>query len=136
MLSSRLKAFVIPTSQSRPSGIVSQGLWTIWTPVPVDRTIVAAPICVASFAAGGQRANVVDEAGEEQEARTDEDADRAASSTVSGPSEDGEPHARGECGVDSDAADERRGGRPPAALVGRLLEVVRVARAKKRPHAR
>ena len=53
MLSSRLKAFVIPTSQITASAIAIDWLWTSWTVVPVASTIAAPPSCAASFAMGG-----------------------------------------------------------------------------------
>ncbi len=92
MLSSRLKAFVMPTSQSSPIGIVSQGLWTICTPVPVDRTIVGSADLGRELRGRRQRANVVDEAGEEKEACTGEDADELRRHRERS-EEDGEPHA-------------------------------------------
>ena len=52
MLSSRLNAFVIPTSQSSAIASASTVLWTSWTVVPVASTIAPAPTCAASFARG------------------------------------------------------------------------------------
>ena len=76
MLSSRLKAFVIPTSQRRPIGIASHGECTSSTPVPVASTIAAAASCAAELRERRQRADVVDEAGEEEEARAGVDAEQ------------------------------------------------------------
>ena len=52
MLSSRLNAFVIPTSQSSPIAHASTSLPTISTSSPLARTTTAAVICAASFAIG------------------------------------------------------------------------------------
>ena len=49
MLSSRLNAFVMPTSQRTPIAIAIRCTCTICTEVPVERTIAAAPSCAASF---------------------------------------------------------------------------------------
>ena len=52
MLSSRLNAFVMPTSQKIASGHATKCVWINWTPVPVESTITAAAICSASFSFG------------------------------------------------------------------------------------
>ena len=53
MLSSRLKAFVIPISQTIPIGMPIQWVLTISTLVPVDSTMIAAPSWLASLTSGG-----------------------------------------------------------------------------------
>ena len=75
MLSSRLNAFVIPTSHTTPSGIAIQGECTSCTCVPVERTTAAAPTCAASFANRRQRDEVVDKACDEEDRRAGEDPD-------------------------------------------------------------
>ena len=52
MLSSRLNAFVIPTSQRSPIAHARTSLPTISTLRPLASTMTAAPICAASFAMG------------------------------------------------------------------------------------
>ncbi len=52
MLSSRLKAFVIPTSQTSPSAVASTSLPTISTVRPDASTTAAAANWAASFAIG------------------------------------------------------------------------------------
>ena len=52
MLSRRLNAFVIPTSQKIASGHATTWVWISSTPVPVASTITAAAICSASFSFG------------------------------------------------------------------------------------
>ena len=52
MLSSRLKAFVIPTSQTSPTAVASTSLPTISTVRPEASTTPAAANCAASFAIG------------------------------------------------------------------------------------
>ena len=52
MLSRRLKAFVIPTSQSRPIAHARTSLPTISTLRPLASTTTPAVICAASFASG------------------------------------------------------------------------------------
>ena len=52
MLSSRLKAFVIPTSQMRPIPHARTSLPTISTSSPLASTTTAAVTCAASFAIG------------------------------------------------------------------------------------
>ena len=52
MLSSRLNAFVIPTSQTRPITIASTSLPTISTESPLASTIPAAANWAASFIHG------------------------------------------------------------------------------------
>ena len=52
MLSSRLNAFVIPTSQTSPIAQASTSLPTISTSSPLASAKTAAPICAASFAIG------------------------------------------------------------------------------------
>jgi hypothetical protein len=53
MLSSRLNAFVIPTSQTTPIGTAIQSFLTSSTVSPCVSTIAVAPSCAASFASGG-----------------------------------------------------------------------------------
>ena len=52
MLSSRLNAFVIPTSQRSPIARASASLPTISTERPAAKTTPAAANCAASFASG------------------------------------------------------------------------------------
>jgi hypothetical protein len=54
MLSSRLNAFVIPTSHTSPSTVAAMLLPTISTRTPATRTSTAAPTCAAIFASGGR----------------------------------------------------------------------------------
>ena len=53
MLSSRLKAFVIPTSQSTPSAAARTSFATISTDRPMTSAIAAAPNCAPSFTTAG-----------------------------------------------------------------------------------
>src|SRR6266540_3082389 len=53
MLSSRLKAFVIPTSQTTAIGTAIQSFFTSSTVSPFETTIAVAPNWAASFAQGG-----------------------------------------------------------------------------------
>src|SRR5215203_937217 len=53
MWSSRLNAFVIPTSQTTASGTATQSFLTSSTVRPFVSTIAAAPPCAASFATAG-----------------------------------------------------------------------------------
>ena len=73
MLSRRLKAFVIPTSQSRPIAHARTSLPTISTFRPLASTTTAAAICAASFATGLEVPEVVDEPGDEDDRDAGED---------------------------------------------------------------
>ncbi len=55
MLSSRLNAFVIPTSQRKPSAVARMSLEMISTRTPAARTSAAAATWAAIFASGGSR---------------------------------------------------------------------------------
>ena len=55
MLSSRLNAFVIPTSQTRPSAVAATSLEMISTRTPAASTSTAAATCAAIFASGERR---------------------------------------------------------------------------------
>ena len=56
MLSSRLKAFVMPTSQSRPIAVARTPFETISTRSPAASTIAAAPICARAWRAAAASA--------------------------------------------------------------------------------
>jgi len=55
MLSSRLNAFVMPTSQTIPSAHASTSLPTICTRTPAAITSAAAATCATIFPSGGSR---------------------------------------------------------------------------------
>ena len=76
--------------------MVSHGLWTISTPVPVDRTIAAAAICVASFASGGSVRMSSMRPGEEQEDVAPAKMPTSCVVDRERPDGHGEPHARRE----------------------------------------
>ena len=106
MLSSRLNALVIPTSQKIASGHATTCVWISSTPVPVASTITAAAICSASFSFGESATHVVDEPGDEQERDPGVDpcdllARRDRAGGDGGPDPDAQP------GEDPDASEER-----------------------------
>ena len=55
MLSSKLNAFVIPSSQTTASAVAATPFEMMWTRSPDQMTSAAAPPCAASFASGGSR---------------------------------------------------------------------------------
>ena len=67
MLSSRLNAFVIPTSQSERERPRDDWTWISCTSVPVASTMTAAAICSAELRERRQGVQVVDQAGDEEE---------------------------------------------------------------------
>ncbi len=105
MLSSRLNAFVIPTSQTRPIAARATSLPTISTESPLASTIPAAANWAASFASGRSESEVVSSPATKRSAQPA----RIPSSSELGVDRadgDGEPHARHEAGEDADAAEE------------------------------
>ena len=75
MLSSRLKAFVIPTSQRTPSAAARKSFETISTVSPQASATAAAPNWAAELEPRGQCVDVVDEARDEEDRGAAEDAE-------------------------------------------------------------
>ena len=111
----------MPTSQRRPSGIASQGECTSSTPVPGREHDPGGRELSPDLRERRQRADVVDEAGEEEEARARVDAEQLLARRQRA-DEHRQPEADAEPEVDAGAADERCRRRAPAGRVGRPLQ--------------
>ncbi len=114
MLSSRLKAFATPISQTTAIASPITSLWTSWTWVPVARTIAAAPPCAASLARGESPNRSSVETGHEHERDSRVHA-REGLVRMVGADGGSDPQAGGEPDEDPDPA-EARGRRVVPAL--------------------
>ena len=117
MLSSRLKAFVMPTSQTSAIATASTSLPITSRRRPLPTTIAAAPNCAASLASGGRRRRSSIETRREQERTAAEDAPQLALA-VHGGDREGESGPGGEAREDPDAAEGRCRAVVPALPAG------------------
>ena len=119
MLSSRLNAFVIPTSQTSASTSATTSLPTISTESPLASTITAAANWAASFGSGLSEKMSSASPARKRSAQPP----RIPSSSVWLDRADGDrdQHARREAREDPDAAERRRRRLVPA-LAGRLRD--------------
>ena len=106
MLSSRLNAFVIPTSQITPSGTAIQSLPTISTVKPAPQRDRSCPELRPELRPGGKRVQVVDEPREEEHRAADQHAPqlRARLERTGRERDEGTGEQPGE---DAEPADER-----------------------------
>ena len=132
MLSSRLKAFVIPTSHSRPTAVASSSESITSTVSPLARTIAAASELRAELRERRQRTEVVGEPGDEEDRAAGGDSeelrarlDRTHGDRRAQPGEEPEE--------DADPAEARR--HPVVPALARRLgdEPVADRRAQERP---
>ena len=118
MLSSRLKAFVIPTSQTSPSAVASTSLPTISTVSPGGEHDAGRRELGRQLRDRLERVDVVDEAGDEEDRAAAEDPEQLAA-RLGRADGDRRGDARDEPEEDADAAEGRRRARVPA-LPGRV----------------
>ena len=118
MLSSRLNALVIPTSQITPSGTAIQSLETSSTVSPLQSARAASSELRAELRPRRQRPEVVDEPGEKQERAAAEDAPELRRG-LDQPGRERDDRPGDEPGEDPDTADERGRLLMPAVVAGR-----------------
>ena len=106
MLSSRLNAFVIPTSQRTPIAAARTSLPTISTERPVDEHDRRGAELRGELEPRGQRVDVVDQAGEEEQRGAAEDAEQLLAA-VEAADRERRADPGGEPEEDADAAEGR-----------------------------
>ena len=131
MLSSRLNAFVIPTSQSSATSVGDDlRCGRAGRRCRSRARSPAARELRRELRERRQRAEVVDQPGERRAGRCRRRSRRAARSSGIAPDGDREPEPGGEPDEDPDAAEERRGALVPAVGRGRCDEAPRERRAE------
>ena len=113
MLSSRLKAFVIPISQNTASAVAAMSFEMIWTWMPDAITSAAAASLRSELRERRKREHVVDEPGHEEDRAAADDAAERSARRDDAPC-DGDADGEEEAGEDPAAAEERRRAGVPA----------------------